>query len=323
MYQIGILGTGDISHSFMKAMEGIGNAGVCGLYGRNLKKTQEFAKQYGIAFCTSNEDELIGQKPDLIYIGLPNSMHYNSAIKALSAGISILIEKPIVSNVKELDHLIALSKKTNTKIIEITRTLSAPGLEIVRDYLPKLGPIRFVHMSFAKYSRKYDAYLRGEAPNVFTTEYSGGALYDLGVYGVHLALTLFGDPKRIHYDCVKLDSGVDAAGVLNLTYPEFLVSIQCGKNFERPYDLYLCGEKETITSLSPASTMTHISTLKSKEELFKEGEYDVFHYAIVDGLRMMDGDEEFYQARLAHSQKVLAVMCEARAQADIVFEADQ
>ena len=59
----------------------------------------------------SYENALKKCKPNIVYISLPNSKHYEWAKKSLNRKYNTIIDKPITSNVKQLDELIKLSKK--------------------------------------------------------------------------------------------------------------------------------------------------------------------------------------------------------------------
>ena len=83
-------------------------------------------------------------------------------------------------------------------------------------------------------------------PNIFSDVYAGGALMDLGVYCLYLAIGFFGEPISSHYTAQQLPNSVDLYGQGVLIYPEFQVAIQAGKN---------------ITSHLPAEIYTKTGTL--------------------------------------------------------------
>ena len=55
---------------------------------------------------------------DIAYISLPNSLHYNWAIKSLNKNFHTLIDKPATLNLKQLDKLIYTSKKMKKVLSE-------------------------------------------------------------------------------------------------------------------------------------------------------------------------------------------------------------
>ena len=68
----------------------------------------------------SYEQALKKCKPNIVYISLPNSKHYEWAKKSLNRKYNTVIDKPITSNVKQLDELIKLSKKNKRLLVEST-----------------------------------------------------------------------------------------------------------------------------------------------------------------------------------------------------------
>ena len=50
-------------------------------------------------------------KPNIVYISLPNSKHFEWAKKSLNYKYNTVVDKPITSNEKQLNELIELSKK--------------------------------------------------------------------------------------------------------------------------------------------------------------------------------------------------------------------
>src|SRR5699024_1657823 len=90
-------------------------------------------------------------------------------------------------------------------------------------------------------------YKSGDVPNVFSKEYAGGALMDLGVYPLSMAIDLFGEPRDIDYHPVLLDNGVDGSGTLVLTYGDFIVTILCSKIAKATIPSEIHGKDGTLT----------------------------------------------------------------------------
>ena len=68
----------------------------------------------------SYEHALNKCKPNIVYISLPNSKHFEWAKKSLNRKYNTIIDKPITSNVRQLDELIKLSKKNKRLLVEST-----------------------------------------------------------------------------------------------------------------------------------------------------------------------------------------------------------
>ena len=68
----------------------------------------------------SYEQALKKCEPNIVYISLPNSKHYEWAKKSLNCKYNTIVDKPITSNIKQLDELIKLSQKNKRLLVEST-----------------------------------------------------------------------------------------------------------------------------------------------------------------------------------------------------------
>lgn len=187
--RIGIIGTGDISHSFMKAIQELQDLRVSAVYQRNIEKAHHFAKTYQIDYA-SDDFEMFSGHVDLVYNALPNALHYEFALKSIKEGKHVIVEKPITINLRQYEELIKQAKEHKVKVFEMNRVLALPHMKQLESYMEKENGKTLVHLDFCKKSRRYEDYKQGLKPNVFTTEFAGGALYDLGVYALHFMVKL-------------------------------------------------------------------------------------------------------------------------------------
>ena len=115
-------------------------------------------------------------------------------------------------------------------MIEAIRHYYEPAFqEISKIIAPRMDEVKGAVLSYAKYSSKYDAFLRGEIANSFSLSSGGGALMDLGVYPIYNAISWFGMPEKAHYQARKLQNQADGQGIVTLEYPTFDVTIFVGK----------------------------------------------------------------------------------------------
>lgn len=323
--RVAILGTGNISKEFMNASR-IAEVEVCAVYHREIAKAAAFAENYGIPAYFDDYDEMLKEDFfDTVYTGLPNSLHYPYAKKALCAGKNVLIEKPFCSNLAEFDELVNLSHKHNVYLIEMDRVTSLPNFSVIRDHLGELGPIRAVTIDYAQYSRKYDDYLNGKISNVFTTEFSGGVLSDLLVYCVNYTVALFGKPTNLIYVVDKLSTGIDISGALVMKYPGFIATLTGSKNSIGDKRSTIQGEWGTIMCDTVPSVLKDVDkvTRQGTERISVYEEYDGTTYTLFEMKRIIDNDDRAAgEIRLAQSRKVMEVLQSARKSAGIVFAAD-
>lgn len=324
--KIGTIGTGFITDWVMGQLLEIEGIEYGAVYSRKLESAQALKEKYQVKKVYTDLNEMLNDEElDCIYVASPNSLHYEHAKKAMLAGKDVLLEKPFCSNVKECEDLIAISKKTGRILFEAITTVYNPNFIAIQNNLEKIKPIRIVECNMSQYSRKYDAFLEGNTPNVFTTQYSGGALMDINIYNLHYVVGLFGLPRDVYY-MANIKEGIDTSGVLVLEYDGFKgVCIgskdNIGLNFTQ-----IQGEKGMIQSLSASSMTKNVTmTLRNKEttEINDQRDGDChYYYGLVFKKLVDQRDMETCMKYLNHSLKVIQVMEKARKSAGIVFAAD-
>ena len=167
---------------------------------------------------------------DVVYIASPNSLHYDHVIAMIDAGTQVIVEKPAFSNRGEWMRAHEHAQRRGVLLIEAARHLFEPNYLALRDEVRRLDAVAGASLVFRQFSSRYPAYLAGQRPRVFTAEYSGGALADLGVYTLYAAIDWFGVPESATYAAHVLpDTGADAEGVAQLAYPGYLVNLSLSK----------------------------------------------------------------------------------------------
>lgn len=272
MLRLGIIGTNWITKSFVEAGRESGYFKLTAVYSRQLVKAQEFGQPYQVKDFFDDLDAFwASDSYDVVYIASPNSLHFSQAKAALIAGKHAIVEKPICINPTQMAELLdILSQHSEQFLFEAARHTHEENYLIVKDKVAKLPEIQGANLTYMKYSSRYDAYLEGKNPNIFSPKFAGGALQDLGVYMVHCAVGWFGKPQAASYFPTKLANGIDAKGVAILTYRDFTVTLNIGKtaNSYLPGEIY--GLKDTIW-MDNAADLDRIE-LRTPTGIFNLGE---------------------------------------------------
>lgn len=81
---------------------------------RDLDSAKQVAQKYHFKKAYGSYQDLIEDADvDIVYISLPNALHFEWAAKALRAGKHVLCEKPFTSNADEARKLVQLAKEKN------------------------------------------------------------------------------------------------------------------------------------------------------------------------------------------------------------------
>lgn len=183
-----ILGFGFMGQKHFNALKNIKNAEVVALI--DQQKCRE-----NISHFSSLED-FLAQKPsvDIVIISTPNSEHYPQAKKILSAGYSILIEKPYTLTHRESEDLIHLSTQFNQKIFFSHSNRYSPVADFLKNLIKneKLGKLFFLQVNLF-WSRDTQYYLPKSWKG--TQKQDGGTLYTQFFHFLDLIFWIFGDFK--------------------------------------------------------------------------------------------------------------------------------
>ena len=95
--------------------------------------------------------------------------------------------------------------------------------------------------------------MEGIVDNVFNPEMDGGALMDINIYNIHLAVALFGKPQSVHYTPLIGWNGIDSSGVLLMVYPDKIITAIGSKDSSCDYLAAIQGETGTMR-ISKGST---------------------------------------------------------------------
>ena len=93
---------------------------------------------------------------------------------------------------------------------------------------------------------------------LFDPDAAGGALLDLGIYPVSLALHLFGEPRSVLATGIVLDPGADGQGTILLGYPGFEVACLHSKIVPCAVPSEIAGELGVLT-LDDCSVPTELT----------------------------------------------------------------
>ncbi len=143
MIRFAVVGTNWITKQFVDAAHETGKFKLTAIYSRSLEQAQAFANDYPVEHLFTSLDEL-AQSPDVdaVYIASPNSLHFPQTRLFLSHKKHVICEKPLASNLQEVEAAIAVAKENNVVLFEAFKTASLPNFLLLREALDKVGKLR-------------------------------------------------------------------------------------------------------------------------------------------------------------------------------------
>lgn len=277
---------------------------------RDERRAESFAKQMGIARYSADYDYILDSREfDFIYLGIPNSLHYEYARKALLKGKNVIVEKPIAPDFKKARELYELAIRQRLFIFDGLMPLYNPLLKDLRNDLLKIGPIKAASFNFMKLSSKWERFKNGETITTLSKAYDGGALNDLGIYSLALVAGLFDLPKEAFYIANEM-AGVDVSGCFVLKYPNLVVNGICGKDGDGPCGFFIAGEKGHIESVQSPSLFSEYTLISNGESIVRKiDRFDPYVNELLMMKMMVDyQDFERFGQKMMWSLKTLKIL---------------
>ncbi|WP_100331170.1 Gfo/Idh/MocA family protein [Bacillus xiapuensis] len=151
-------------------------------------KSKEKAERFNVPKIYRSYEELINDPGiEALYIPLPNSLHKEWAVKAMNAGKHVLLEKPAVLTEADMLEVKAVSEANGTVFMEAFMYQFHRQHNKVKELLKSgiIGDYRHVKAHFSwQLTNPDDIRLNREL--------GGGAMWDVGCYGMHAVTQLIG-----------------------------------------------------------------------------------------------------------------------------------
>jgi predicted dehydrogenase len=243
--RLGILGTARIARAFPGyPLDGLEITAVAS---RTQERAQAFARETGIArWHGSYEDLLADPALDAVYIALPPRLNGEYAAKALECGKHVLVEKPAVVSTEQALKIEQALRGTGLIFMEgfmyRFMTVHRRAREIIA--AGTIGRLRYIDFNFC-----FDIVSRGRTGYRTNSEFGGGALYDLGIYGVDFIRYITGEDLTLlqahtHWDD---EGGIDVFTHALWQGGETIAGLTCSFNADANYYV-LSGDTGSITS---------------------------------------------------------------------------
>lgn len=324
MLKLAIVGTNWITERFVQAALDTNQFELFAVYSRNQNTAQEFADKFGGARTYTDLNAIGQSEADCIYIASPNSLHAPQAIQMMEAGKHVIVEKPIASNYRLAQKMFEVAEQRGVVLFEAYMSEYLPNFAVLKQNLDSIGRIRKANIHYCQYSSRYQKYLDGENPNTFNPKFSNGSIMDIGFYCVSAAVALFGEPKLIKADAVKLDSGVDGHGSVILNYGDFDVVLTHSKVNDSFLPCEIQGEKGTLQTdmIALCNSVSLHQRDKAPLDLSQEQHANPMYYealAFSDCVNHGEIKPEAKQRALIVSK----LITEIRRQTGVTFPADE
>ena len=193
--------SGKLFHApFLEAHPGFELSAIVERHNTDSKERYPNAKIY------RSVEELCADKDlELIVVNTPTYLHVEQAKLVLISGKNLVIEKPFAVTVKESEALHALAEKNNLFLSIYQNRRYDGDYRAVKEVLQKglLGELREAEIRYDRYRPFFGGkqHKEGNMPGA-------GNLFDLSPHLVDQAIQLFGFPKALFADLIKMRDDV-------------------------------------------------------------------------------------------------------------------
>jgi UDP-N-acetylglucosamine 3-dehydrogenase len=168
MMRVGVIGVGSMGQNHVRVYSEI--ADLIGVHDAFKEQSTKIAQRFNIGSFDSLDDLL--DRVDAVSICTPTSFHYETALKVIGKGKSLLIEKPFTGNSRQAE--------------ELTRLAEKEGVTLASGFIERFNPI----VSVAKEAIHADRF--GKVISLASRRVSSfparirdvGVIMDLGIHDI-------------------------------------------------------------------------------------------------------------------------------------------
>ncbi len=322
--KIGILGTGHITDLVTPTLTQLEEIECYAVASRSLEKAVAFRDRYKFQKAYGSYEELLNdQQVELVYVASPHSHHYEYMMQCLEHGKPVICEKAFTVNAKQAQKIREYSAAHKIFVAEAMWTRYMPSRSIIQEVLDS-GVIGEVTALTANLFYAVGHRERLKDPNL-----AGGALLDVGIYGINFALMHFGeDIDRIESSVQMTDTSVDGMETITIFFKSGKMAVISAGIFSRSdrqgvfYGTKGYAVVENINNPQSISVYDDTDTLLEKINIPQQ--ISGYEYEFQECVRaIQSGRTESWSMPLAETVRVMEIMDSIRRQWGFVYPQEQ
>ena len=214
----GIIGLGNIAKSFSEGFFDVDNSKLLSVSSLNKSKIDYFKNRFSIDkdYIFPQYDDLLNCTDiDIVYITLPNNLHYEWVEKCIEKNKKILIEKPAFM---KLENALSVKKKINEKNLFFSEGYMyrynpqiKKAVEIIQS--GEIGIAKRMESSFCENiltKRKFIFFEKARKidknSRLFNPKLGGGCILDLGCYPTSISILIASLTDGINHEKFTLNN---------------------------------------------------------------------------------------------------------------------
>lgn len=263
----GIIGLGKIAHTFVEDLKRVDGAELFAVASRTLSKANDFAKKHNAKYAYGSYSDLLKNPDvDIVYIATPHVFHYKNSLAAMHHAKAVLCEKPLGMNALQVKEMQAVARGHEVFFMEALWTNFMPALKYINDITTQqsYGKLNHLEAEFC-FKPEFD-----KTHRLFDKALGGGALLDIGIYPVYLALKCLGVPDKIEAKAEFCKTGVDVETRISFTYDNgSSADLFCSLNTSTKSQAHLNYDNAEIIMHERFHETDKLSIITKEENIFK------------------------------------------------------
>jgi predicted dehydrogenase len=205
--KVAVVGCGNIGNRHAAGYLATGRTELVGVADVIKERADGYAEKYGSRAYGSAKELLADQQPDLVSVPTPPGTHAEIALEALAAGASVLLEKPPVLSLAEMDALAEAEARSAGKVYVVFQHRHGSGAQRAHRLLSggALGTPRVAVCETLWFRPR--SYFDPDWRGTWVGE-GGGPTLGHGIHQIDLLLHLLGPWKTLTATAVRLDRPV-------------------------------------------------------------------------------------------------------------------
>jgi len=159
------------------------------------KRRKEAKEKFNCRDYIDFDEFLKDEDIELVIVATLSNLHAEHTIKALKSGKNVVCEKPMATNLKDVDEMIKTSKETKKILTIFQNRRYAPDFLKVKEIIDSgiIGKVIMIKMYAHSFGRRWDWQT--------LKKYGGGTLNNTGPHMIDQALQLFGEKEEPEIFC--------------------------------------------------------------------------------------------------------------------------
>jgi predicted dehydrogenase len=150
---------------------------VIAVASRSQEKSTERANQLN---AKSVEYSQLPSGADIVIVATPPAQHFDHAVYSLQRGAAVIIEKPLAYTLNEADRLVSHAEQNGQKMLYAENLAYAPIVHAFIKRAASIGTVTHMSLRTVQSLPQWGGFA--------TAEWGGGALFDLGVHPIAIAV---------------------------------------------------------------------------------------------------------------------------------------